>query len=104
MYKINSATKLFYNIRKYSVSTADGITNMSKELILYHYPQSPFAEKVRTAMGLKNLKWFSVITNRIPPRPHLDVLTGGYRRIPVLQVGADIRLETDTKGGIRQKR
>ncbi|CAF4436931.1 unnamed protein product, partial [Rotaria magnacalcarata] len=72
----------------------DGITNMSKELILYHYPQSPFAEKVRTAMGLKNLKWFSVITNRIPPRPHLDVLTGGYRRIPVLQVGADMYCDT----------
>ncbi|CAF3287627.1 unnamed protein product [Rotaria socialis] len=90
MFKLNTATKLFYNIRKYSVSTVDGIANMSKELILYHYPQSTFAEKVRTAMGLKKLKWFSVITNRIPPRPHLDVLTGGYRRIPVLQVGADM--------------
>ncbi|CAF2848065.1 unnamed protein product [Rotaria sp. Silwood2] len=94
MFKLNFATKLFYNIRKFSVSTVDGVTNMSKELILYHYPQSTFAEKVRMAMGLKKLKWFSVITNRIPPRPYLDVLTGGYRRIPVLQVGADMYCDT----------
>jgi hypothetical protein len=26
----------------------------------------------------------------MPPRPLLDPLTGGYRRVPVLQVGADI--------------
>ncbi|CAF1382404.1 unnamed protein product [Rotaria sordida] len=46
------------------------------------------------AMGLKKLNWCSVIVNRIPPRPHLDILTGGYRRIPVLQVGADIYCDT----------
>ena len=67
---------------------------MSEELILYHYPPSPFAEKVRMAMGLKKLNWRSVIVDRIPPRPHLDVLTGGYRRVPVLQVGADIYCDT----------
>jgi glutathione S-transferase len=67
---------------------------MSKELILYHYPQSPFAEKVRMAMGLKQLNWRSVIVNRIPPRPNLEVLTGGYRRVPVLQVGADVYCDT----------
>ena len=63
---------------------------MSEELILYHYHGSPFAEKVRLAMGLKNLKWRSVIIGLVPPRPLLESLTGGYRRVPVLQVGADI--------------
>jgi glutathione S-transferase len=67
---------------------------MAEELILYHYPQSPFAEKVRMAMGLKKLNWCSVIVNRIPPRPHLEALTGGYRRVPVLQVGADVYCDT----------
>ncbi|CAF1412848.1 unnamed protein product, partial [Adineta steineri] len=32
--------------------------------------------------------------NRMPPRPYLDTLTGGYRRIPVLQVGADVYCDT----------
>lgn len=67
---------------------------MSEELILYHYPPSPFAEKVRKAMGLKKLSWRSVVVDRIPPRPLLDALTGGYQRVPVLQVGADIYCDT----------
>ncbi|CAF0793916.1 unnamed protein product [Adineta ricciae] len=63
---------------------------MSEELILHHYESSPFGEKIRLALGLKNLHWRSVINSVVPPRPFLTPLTGGYRRIPVLQIGADI--------------
>jgi glutathione S-transferase len=59
-------------------------------LILHHYPQSPVAEKVRTVLGIKGLKWYSVEIPRLPPKPDLVPLTGGYRRTPVLQIGADI--------------
>lgn len=64
------------------------------ELILHHYPRSPFAEKVRAALGLKGLRWRSVVQPRIAPKPLLTALTGGYRRIPVLQIGADIFCDT----------
>lgn len=64
------------------------------ELVLHHYPRSPFAEKVRVAFGLKGLRWRSVIQPRIAPKPQLVPLTGGYRRIPVLQIGADIYCDT----------
>jgi glutathione S-transferase len=64
------------------------------EIILHHYPSSPYAEKVRLALGLKGLDWGSVDVAVMPPRPLLDPLTGGYRRIPVLQVGADIYCDT----------
>jgi glutathione S-transferase len=67
---------------------------MSDELILHHYDLSPFSEKIRLAMGLKKLNWRSVITDVMPPRPFLEPLTGGYRRTPVLQVGADIYCDT----------
>lgn len=60
------------------------------DVILHHYPQSPVSEKVRVALGLKNLTWHSVIIPRLPPKPDLMPLTGGYRRAPVMQVGADI--------------
>lgn len=60
------------------------------EIILHHYPQSPVAEKVRVVLGMKNLDWRSVQIPRLPPKPDLMPLTGGYRRTPVLQVGADI--------------
>ena len=60
------------------------------EIILHHYPQSPVAEKVRVVLGIKQLNWRSVEIPRIPPKPDLMPLTGGYRRTPVMQVGADI--------------
>jgi glutathione S-transferase len=64
------------------------------ELILHHYPTSPFSEKVRVAMGIKGLAWRSVIIPVIMPKPDLVALTGGYRKTPVLQVGADVYCDT----------
>jgi glutathione S-transferase len=64
------------------------------DLILHHYPQSPFAEKARLMLGFKGLSWGSVLIPAIMPKPDLTALTGGYRRTPVLQVGADIYCDT----------
>lgn len=60
------------------------------EIILHSYPQSPVAEKARVAFGIKGLSWRSVEIPRIAPKPMLTKLTGGYRRTPVVQIGADI--------------
>ena len=65
------------------------------DIILHHYDLSPFSEKIRLALGYKGLDWQSVIVAEVPPRPLLDALTGGYRRVPVLQVGADIYCDTE---------
>ena len=65
------------------------------DIILHHYDLSPFSEKIRLALGHKGLDWSSVIVEAVPPRPLLDTLTGGYRRVPVLQVGADIYCDTE---------
>jgi glutathione S-transferase len=64
------------------------------ELILHHYPTSPFAEKARLMLGFKQLSWRSVMIPPIMPKPDLTALTGGYRKTPVLQVGADIYCDT----------
>ena len=64
------------------------------ELILHHYPMSPFAEKIRLALSYKRLAWTSVTIPRIMPKPDVLALTGGYRRTPVLQVGADLYCDT----------
>ena len=60
------------------------------DIILHHYDTSPYAEKVRTGLGLKGLAWASVELPQIMPKPNLTALTGGYRKTPVLQFGADI--------------
>ncbi len=64
------------------------------DLILHHYPKSPFAEKIRAILGYKKLAWQSVHIPAVMPKPELTALTGGYRKTPVLQVGADIYCDT----------
>ena len=64
------------------------------ELILHHYDEAPFAEKIRMVFGIKNLTWRSVIQPSAMPKPDLMPLTGGYRRTPVFQMGADIYCDT----------
>ena len=66
------------------------MTDNTDGLIFHAYPQSPVAEKVRVAFGIKGLAWRSVEIPRLPPKPMLTALTGGYRRTPVVQFGADI--------------
>ncbi|KJS67119.1 MAG: glutathione S-transferase [Comamonadaceae bacterium BICA1-1] len=65
------------------------------DIVLHNYAFSPFSEKIRTTLGLKRIAWRSVDVAPLPPRPLLAALTGGYRRIPVLQIGADIYCDTN---------
>jgi len=65
------------------------------ELILHHYEASPFSEKIRLMMGYKSaaqpdVEYRGVIIPVIMPKPTLMPLTGGYRKTPVAQIGADV--------------
>ncbi len=64
------------------------------EVILHHYELSPFGTAMRLALGHKGLSWKSVEAPLVSPKPDLSALTGGYERIPVLQIGADIYCDT----------
>jgi len=64
------------------------------DLILHNYDFSNYAEKVRLALGYKALAWHSVTIPSVAPKPELQQLTGGYRRTPVLQIGADVYCDT----------
>ena len=66
------------------------------DLILHHYAMSPFSEKIRAMLGYTGLPWQSVIVPEMPPRPQLAPLVGGYRKIPVAQIGADVFCDTRT--------
>ena len=64
-------------------------------IILHHYPPSLFSEKVRVLLGYLGLPWQSVIIPSVMPRPHLIPLSGGYRKTPIMQIGADIFCDTE---------
>ena len=64
------------------------------ELILHHYDASPFTQRVLRMLGIKGLAWRSVTTPMLPPKDDLLALTGGYRGTPVLQIGADIYIDS----------
>jgi glutathione S-transferase len=60
------------------------------DFILHHYPTSPFSEKIRLIFGAKKLAWKSVTIPVVMPKPDVIALTGGYRKTPFMQIGADI--------------
>jgi len=64
------------------------------QVILHHYQLSPYSEKIRLALGLKGLNWRSVEIPVWTPRPKLTPMTGGYRRTPILQIGAEFHCDT----------
>jgi glutathione S-transferase len=63
---------------------------MAHEIILHNFATSPFSEKVRLVFGIKGLAWRSVESPSMLPKPDVIPLTGGYRKTPVMQIGADI--------------
>ena len=77
---------------------------MSDDLILHHYDGSPFSEKFRLILGYKGLAWRSVKVPRIMPKPDVVALTGGYRRTPFMQIGADIYADTALMARVVEQR
>jgi len=65
-----------------------------RTVVFHEYALSPFSEKIRRVFGYKRIAYHSVEQPMWMPKPHLTPLTGGYRRIPVMQVGADIYCDT----------
>jgi len=64
------------------------------ELILWSYDASPFTQKAVGLLALKGVEWSWVETPMLPPKTDLMELTGGYRGTPVLQIGADIFIDS----------
>jgi len=64
------------------------------DLILHHFETSPFSEKLRRVLAYKRMAWKSVLMPPMLPKPDVVELTGGYRRTPLLQVGADVYCDT----------
>jgi glutathione S-transferase len=60
------------------------------DLVLHHHDAGIFSQKARTFFGMRSATWRSILEPMISPKPTLARLTGGYERVPVLQVGADI--------------
>lgn len=63
-------------------------------LILHHYDISNFSEKARLMLGFKALSWHSVEIPATVPKQDYIPLTGGYRRTPALQIGAEVSCDT----------
>ncbi len=80
------------------------MTTNSHALILHHYAASPFSEKIRKLLAHKRLAWRGVEQPNMMPKPDLVPLTGGYRRIPVLQIGADVYCDSQLIARVLERR
>ena len=67
---------------------------MTSALILHHYEISPFSEKIRRILAYKQQPWTSVRAPAVMPKPDLVSLSGGYRKIPVLQIGNHVYVDS----------
>ncbi|RPB20501.1 hypothetical protein L211DRAFT_829254 [Terfezia boudieri ATCC MYA-4762] len=64
-------------------------------VILYHYPFSPYARKVFWYLRLRSIPFTQCIQPPILPRPDLSTKLGiTYRRIPVCAIDKDIYCDT----------
>lgn len=77
---------------------------MNDPLILHHFEISPFSEKLRAILGFKQLAWRSVRVPIVMPKPDVVALTGGYRRTPILQIGADVYCDTELAARVIEAR
>ena len=62
--------------------------------ILHHFDASPFAEKIRLILGFHGIAWREVKIPMVMPKPDVLAMTGGYRKTPLLQLGADVYADT----------
>jgi glutathione S-transferase len=62
----------------------------SDELVVHHHDAGYYSQKVRSFLGIKGVRWHSVNEPLISPKPEFVRLTGGYQRVPMLQVGSDL--------------
>lgn len=63
-------------------------------VILHHFDASPFAEKIRLILGFRGLAWLGVQIPMVLPKPDVVALSGGYRKTPLLQIGASVYADT----------
>lgn len=75
-------------------STTHSTSMSTPQVILYAYPQSPFAQKLQLVLLFKHIAYKYVEVPRIPPRTALELLGVHYRRIPVLVIGSEVYLDT----------
>jgi glutathione S-transferase len=75
-----------------------------ERVILHHYAVSPFSEKIRRILAFKKIPWAGVEQPVVAPKPKLTPLTGGYRKIPVMQIGADVWCDTASIARVLERR
>jgi len=63
-------------------------------VILWSYDASPFTQKALGMFAIKRLPFRWVETPMMPPKDDLLALTGGYRGTPVLQIGAEVFIDS----------
>jgi glutathione S-transferase len=70
------------------------MTSPKDSVILWSYDASPFTQKALGLFAIKRLPFRWVETPMMPPKDDLMALTGGYRGTPVLQVGAEVFIDS----------
>ncbi|KIW04673.1 uncharacterized protein PV09_04409 [Verruconis gallopava] len=70
------------------------MTEIPNDIVLFGYPNSPYARKIVWYLTLRKIEYaYCEQPNRLP-RPTLEALNVSYRRIPLLSIGKDVYCDT----------
>ncbi|KAF7299287.1 Glutathione S-transferase [Mycena indigotica] len=73
-------------------------------VIVYRYDLSPYSRKLHHTILLKNIPQTWVNVPMIPPRPDVELLGVGHRRIPILAIGGDLYFDTSLAASALERR
>ncbi|KAB2571259.1 hypothetical protein BFW01_g12678 [Lasiodiplodia theobromae] len=70
------------------------MASVPNEIVLFHYPFSPYARRITWYLQLRGIAFAQCIQPMTMPRPDLRELGIAYRRIPLMAIGRDVYCDT----------
>jgi len=77
---------------------------LNQPIVCYRYAASPYATKLEHILLLKNIAHHKVDVAPSWPRPEIQSLGIGYRRIPILAIGNDVYCDTNLIASVLERR
>lgn len=101
---LNGQVQFYKPLYIYTAIILVVIMSSTPRIILFCYELSPFSHKVKNILLLKKIPFSTVKVNYMLPRPEINDLGIGYRRIPVLAIDNDVYCDTSLIVSVLEKR
>lgn len=85
---------MFVSISTIHISYLQSVMASHNDIVLFHYPFSPFARRVIWYLTLRGIDYAQCMQPPYLPREDINALGVKYRRIPIMTIGRDVYCDT----------